>query len=219
MLAATMASRVITLAATCVLAVSAAAPAAAAPGRPVPGKGGDAVLPSGYQGVLWGISPNALQAVRGRAMETQITPDPHIVLLIETPEPGSDDASTVVQWRFWDEKLFEIHLFYDTELTVKEGVELVSRYEEKYGGPRHEVLREEVDTNNDGRPDTEGKKIHEERWVWEDAFTLQILRRQVSAAQWTCMRRSRMLEASRQVQDEKDREKVRSHRVKSIELD
>ncbi len=203
------------------IALLIAAPAAAQKlptlGTDEPGLGGDAVLPAGYKDLRWGISPRSLMAVRGRAMETQNTSDPHLSWLIETPPPGESGGRTAVKWKFWDDKLIEVHVYFVEFPSRREGEQLMHKFQERYGDSKFERIMKDVDIH--GFDSLKKQPIAEERWTWQDPFTIQVLRRVVDDEQWTQVRQSRVYEAKRLLQDKKDRAEARSERVRSIELD
>ncbi len=183
----------------------------------LPGEGGDAVLPSGYQDVLWGIAPDALMAVRGRPMEPQNVPDPHIKWLIEMPAPGEDGGVSTVKWKFWDDKLMEVQVFYKGPFTKREGRELRNKFVTKYGESAYkarEVARPATMSSK-----AEWETIQEERWTWQDPFTVQMLQRTAKDEVWYVVRQSRVYEAMRLLQDKREREQARSARVREIDLD
>lgn len=199
-----------------------AAPAAAQDstfGNPadLPGEGGDAVLPSGYRDIRWGINPEALMAVRGRQMEPQNTPDPHIQWLIESPPPGEGGGVATVKWKFWDAKLMEAQIFFRGPFTRREGRELRNKFVTKYGEASYKKSEKE-------RPPMLSRNIaweplNEERWTWQDPYTIQMLRRTVTDEVWFLVRQSRVYEAMRLLQDKREREQARSAKVRGIDLD
>jgi len=213
--------QVLSLLAVLVLLVS-AQPAAAADKAvappPPPGSGGDAVLPAGYRGVVWGASGQGLMAIRG-GMELQVTPDPRIKKLIELPPPGVDGDGMVRHWTLWNDQLVEVTMFFPGEFTVREGRELKERFESKYGAGRLEKTKKGVESGTSAWDVKVEEQVVEQRWVWQDPFTIQELRNDVRKGQWVCVRQSRMFEVSRKAQDAADRKKAHSKRVKSIVLD
>jgi len=195
-----------------------AAQSAKASPPPPPGSGGDAVLPAGYRGVVWGASAQALMAIRG-GMELQVTPDRHIKKLIELPPPGDDGDGMVRHWTLWDDQLVEVTMYFPGRFTVREGRELRDRFEDKYGTGRLEKTKRGVETGTSVWNVKVEAQVVEQRWVWQDPFTIQELRNDVRKGQWVCIRQSRMFKASRQAQDEAERNQAHSQRVKSIVLD
>jgi hypothetical protein len=213
--------QILSLLAVLMMLVSAQPAAAAGKGvtpPPPPGSGGDSVLPAGYRGVAWGASAEALMAIRG-GMELQVTPDPRIKKLIELPPPGADSEAIVRHWTLWNDKLVEVTMFFPGEFTVREGRELKERFETQYGPGRLEKTRKSVESGTSVWDVKVEQQIVEQRWVWQDPFTIQELRNDVRKGQWVCVRQSRMFEVSRQAQDQADRKKAHSKRVKSIVLD
>jgi len=184
---------------------------------PPPGVGGDRVIPAGYKGVAWGIGVEAIQAIKG-PMELQITPDPHIKRLIQAPPPGSDAGVPVLHWVFWDEKLYEVTIFFPGPFTSREGRELVSKFESQYGPGRRDSKKKYLGRVNK-RDSSMLEEVIEDKWIWQDPFSVQALWHDVLENQWKCVRQSRMYEASRQAQEEDERNVARSKRVRSIELD
>ena len=186
---------------------------------PAPGKGGDAVLPAGFKGVVWGASAEAIMAIRG-GMEMQVTPDRHIRKLIELPMPGTESGDGMVRhWTLWDDKLIEVTMFFPGEFTVREGRELREAFEKKYGPGRLEKITKGVETGTNAWNVKVEKQIVEQRWLWQDPFTIQELRNNVRKGQWVNVRQSRMFEASRDAQIEVERQNAQSKKVKSIVLD
>ncbi len=183
----------------------------------LPGEGGDAVLPAGYKAVRWGINPEALMAVRGRPMEPQNSADPHLQWLIESPPPGESGGIQTVKWKFWDGQLMEVQVHYRGPFTRREGRELRNKFVTRYG----EAVYKKTETE---RPPMLSSRaawdpIQEERWTWQDPFTIQMLRRTAADEVWTLVRQSRVLEAMRLLQDKREREEARSARVREIDLD
>lgn len=186
---------------------------------PQPGEGGDAVLPAGFKGVVWGASAEAIMAIRG-GMEMQVTPDRHIRKLIELPTPGTEsDDGMVRHWTLWDDKLIEVTMFFPGEFTIREGRELREAFEKKYGPGNLEKITKGVETGSNAWNVKVEKQIVEQRWLWQDPFTVQELRNNVRKGQWVNVRQSRMFEASRDAQIEVERQKAQSKKVKSIVLD
>ena len=141
----------------------------------LPGEGGDAVLPAGYQGILWGISPEALMAVRGRAMEPLNTPDPHLTMLIESSPPGEEGGISTLKWKFWDRKLMEVAVFYSGPFTKREGRELRNKFVTKYGEALYKAVERERPPMLSTKVDWQS--VQEETWTWQDPFTIQALHR------------------------------------------
>ncbi len=183
----------------------------------LPGEGGDAVLPSGYKGIRWGMGEAALAAVRGRPMEPQNTPDPHIKWLIESPPPGEQGGVSTVKWKFWDGKLMEVHVYYKGPFTRREGRELRNKFVTRYGEASYKKLEKERPPMLSTR--VAWDPINEERWTWQDPFTIQVLRREAADEVWFLVRQSRVYEAMRLLQDKREREEARSARVREIDLD
>lgn len=183
----------------------------------LPGEGGDAVLPSGFRGVRWGISAEALMAVRGRPMEPLNAPDKHLTWLIESPPPGEEGGVTTVKWKFWDGRLMEVQVFYQGPFTRREGRELRNKFVTKYGEASYKKAEKE-------RPPMLARNVawdpvDEERWTWQDPFTIQMLRRTSKDEVWFLVRQSRVYEAMRLLQDKREREEARSAKVRGIDLD
>lgn len=174
-------------------------------------------LPAGFQGVVWGANDRSIPALRGRPMELQTTPDPQVVVLIEAPIPGAESKEDVgvVKYHLWRGQMFLVQQYLPGELTMKEGHELVVRFEERYGKGEHKV----VYTKERTASGYSGTREDLEQWFWQDDFTVQSLTRQVLTNQWTIERRSLLLEASRAVQEQQSREEVRSSRVKAVSID
>lgn len=201
--------------------------------QPRAGEGGDAVLPAGYKSVVWGASPEIVQGIRGRVMESQPSPDPHIAYLIDVPPPAWTDDSEqaqpspagssgdseateqreVVKWKLWDGRLIEVHVHYEGPFTRKEGRDLVGMFQRRYGEGSHEVTLGATSPNHPTPP------VIEEWWTWEDPFTVQILKRIAEDESWVVIRSSRVLDLARRAQDEREREEVRTQRVQQIDLD
>ena len=146
-------------------------------------------------------------------MESLSTPDPHITYLIDAPRPGETELREVVKWKFWDDQLVEVHIHYEGPFTRKEGREIVSKFQRKYGDGKHEQIFGATSPNQQRPP------LLEEWWTWEDSFSIQVLRQEVSDQSWVAIRHSRLLEAARRAQEEREREEARTRRVKAIELD
>jgi hypothetical protein len=183
----------------------------------LPGEGGDAVLPSGYKGVLWGIGPEALMAVRGHTMETLHATDPHLTWLIETPPAGESGGVQTVKWKFWDGKLMEAHIYYTGPFTKREGRELRNKFVTRYGETDYKAVERK-------RPQMLSSKVQwepvrEERWTWQDPYTIQLLQRTAQDEVWFLVRQSRVYEAMRLLQDKREREDSKSARVREIDLD
>lgn len=183
----------------------------------LPGEGGDAVLPSGYKGVRWGIAPAPLMAVRGRPMEPIKTPDPHVHWLIETPPVGESGGIQTVKWKFWDDKLMEVQVFYRGPFTSREGRELRNKFVTRYGEANYEKKERE-------RPpflaaNVQWEPTLEERWTWQDPYSVQMLRRMAEDENWLLVRQSRVYEAMRLLQDKREREQAKSAKVRAIDLD
>jgi hypothetical protein len=179
------------------------------PGASKPGVGGDAVLPAGAQEIRWGATSSVVELTRGM-MEKQPQSDPHVRRLIEVP--GPEERGDVIHWRFWDDQLFELQLYYQDALVGSAAHEFVERVERAYGAARHEAIR----GGNDGKG---GTVVVEERWAWEDPFTLQVLIRDARTNSWSMLRRSRVLDALRDRQLEVEREQHRESQVNSIPID
>jgi len=152
-------------------------------------------------------------------MELQVTPDPHIKKLIELPAPGDTGDGMIRHWTLWDDKLIEVTMFFPGQFTVREGRELRERFEAKYGPGRLEKTKKNVESGSSVYNVKVEEQVVEQRWVWQDPFTVQELRNDVRKGQWVCVRQSRMFEASRNAQDEVERSQAKSKRVKSIQLD
>ncbi|MBJ94620.1 MAG: hypothetical protein CMP23_09110 [Rickettsiales bacterium] len=185
---------------------------------PQPGEGGDATLPAGYKGVVWGASAEAIMAILG-GMEVQATPDPHLRKLIELPPPGSEGDGMVRHWTLWDDKLVEVTMFFPGPFTLREGRELREAFENKYGPARLEKISKGVERGSSAWDVKVEKQIVEKRWLWQDPFTIQMLKNDVLTGQWINIRQSRMFEASRNAQAEQERKEAQSKKVKSIILD
>ena len=177
---------------------------------PPPGEGGDAVLPAGYKNLRWGINDIALSSVLDRGMESAPGRDSHRHWLIDTPPTNQPDRG-VVKFHFWDGAFYEVVMYYT--LTAAEGKRLKERYEERYGPGTHSTVKSAVYEYNGAQ------KIAEEKWQWQDPFTVQILRRQLDGEKWSVVRQSRVLEDRRQAQERREREEKRGSKVDSIGLD
>ncbi len=183
----------------------------------LPGEGGRSVLPPGYQGILWGIGPEALVAVRGRPMESQNVPDPHIKWLIEVAPPGEDGGVATLKWKFWDDKLIEVHVYYRGPFTRREGRELRNKVVTRYGEAAYKAKKQE-------RPpmlpsSAPWVPVQVEEWNWQDPYPVQMLHRTSHEEVWFLVRQSRVYEAMRLLQDKREREQARSARVREIDLD
>ena len=189
------------------------APGAQEEARPGPGLGGDSVFPPGYKGVVWAATPEIVQGLRGRVMESVPNPNPHITYLIDAPRPGEIDNKEVVRWKFWDGLLTEVHVIYEGPFTGKEGRDLVAKFERRYGEGKYDATLGPTSPNHP-RP-----TVIEEWWTWEDPFTIQILKREKEDESWTVIRHSTVLQAGRRAQEERELERDRTRRVKDIELD
>ncbi len=187
--------------------------------RSVPGEGGDAVLPAGYQGIVWSAAAVPLQHMRGKGMEPIAAPAPGVRYLLEAPPPGDNSGVGIVKWKLWTDRLIEVQIHFPGPFTPHDGRALVQRFEDQYGSGKHEVIRSERHTGLRWTSSPTHFPIVEERWVWEDPFTTQILRREVETEQWTCIRKSRLLDAARAVHAERAMQEARSEKVQSIELD
>lgn len=177
----------------------------------------DQRLPAGFQGVVWGANEWSIPALRGRALERQTTADSAVIILIEAPIPGEEATEDVgvVKYRLWRGQLVSVTQYLPGELTMKEGRELVVRFEQRYGKGEHKVDYIKARTASGDARDKE----HLERWLWKDDFTLQVLTRDVESNQWTIERRSVLLEASQAVQEQQDRDAVRSSRVQNLSIE
>ena len=180
-----------------------------------PGEGGDSTLPAGYKGIVWGAHPNAVQALRGRPLERQITTSSHVVYLIEAPLPGDKSTKKVIKWKFWDEALIEVQVHYEGPFTRTESRELVYKFESAYGAGKHEQKKQEQFHGWDRSTDL----VIDEWWTWEDPFTTQMLKKNKADQGWVALRRSRVLEANRDRQKEEAREQTNTNRVQGIEVD
>ena len=184
----------------------------------VPGQGGDAVLPAGFMGVVWGASAEAIMAIRG-GMEMQVTPDRHIRKLIDLPPLGSTGDGIVRHWTLWDDRLIEVTMFFPGEFTLREGRELTDAFEKKYGPGRLEKTTKGIEVGTDAWNSKVEKQVVEQRWLWQDPFTIQELRNNVRKSHWVNVRQSRMFEQSRDAQLQIERQEAQSKKVKSIVLD
>jgi hypothetical protein len=61
--------------------------------------------------------------------------------------------------------------------------------------------------------------VEKKQWVWQDDFTLQFLHHDVAERQWVVVRQSRILESARTVQELREREMVKSSRVKNVTIE
>ena len=180
---------------------------------PRAGEGGDAVLPAGYKSVFWGASPEIVQGIRDRVMESQPAPNPHVTYLIDAPRPGETEIREVVKWKFWDGALVEVHIHYEGPFTRKESRDLVAKFQRHYAEGKHEVVWSDTSVNH------ATARIIEEWWTWEDPFTIQVLKRLGDDESWIVIRHSRVLELARRAQEERELEEARTGRVRGIELD
>ncbi len=175
-------------------------------------------LPAGFQGVVWGATPEGVQAIRGRPLEGQPTSDPHVSWLIEWPIPGEETANDtgIVKWRFWDNHLIEVQQYLPGELTHTEGRELVTRFEQRYGPG-------DAKKQGQGTEMAYGVLTEVERpanqWIWQDDFTLQFLHQEREKQQWAVIRQSRILEAARTIQEIKERAMVKSPRIQNVTIE
>jgi hypothetical protein len=192
-----------------------APPTFAGPVEPGPGEGGDSELPAGYKGAVWGAGPAAIQALRGRPLERQITSSSHVTYLIEAPLPGDKSTKRVVKWKFWDDTLSEVHIHYEGPFNRSESRELVHKFESRYGAGNHEQKKERQHYNWDKRTDI----VLDEWWTWEDPFTTQMLKKNIEDSSWTVVRKSRVLQANRDQQREDEKSQTKTDRVQDIELD
>jgi len=60
---------------------------------------------------------------------------------------------------------------------------------------------------------------YEERWIWEDPFTVQMLLRDVDENTWSCYRQSKVLEERRLIQERRELDDIRSQKVQDVKLD
>jgi len=179
--------------------------------RPVPGQGGDAVLPAGFQEIRWGASVEILQVTHG-PLERRPSPKTDLELLIEAPAPG-EPSRNIVHYTLWRDQLLELRLYYQERLVGGEALDFVARVEEAYGAGEHSVTRG-VNTPS-GRPGA----VIEERWVWEDPFTTQILLRDPETNEWSMVRRSRVLSEYQKASEEREADQSRDDRIKSLPID
>jgi len=177
------------------------------------GEGGDAVLPAGYKSVVWGATPEIVMGIRGRGMEQQNTPNPHISWLIDAPQPGETENKEVSKWKFWDGRLAEVHVHYEGPFTRKEGRDLVGKFQRHYGEGKHDAIYGGTSRTH------QTASIIEEWWTWEDPFTIQVLKYQAPDQSWIVIRHSRVFEDARRAQEQRELEEARTSRVKEIELD
>jgi hypothetical protein len=180
---------------------------------PRAGEGGDAVLPTGYRHVVWSASREIVMGVRERGMERLNSPNPHISWLIDAPQPGEVDLKEVVKWKFWDNRLVEVHIHYEGPFTKLEGRDLVGKFQRHYGEGKHDAVYGAKSTTHKTR------SIIEEWWTWEDPFTIQVLKYQKSDLSWIVIRHSRVLEDARRAQEVRESDQERTARVRDIELD
>lgn len=172
------------------------------------GEGGDAVLPAGYQNVVWGASAAEVMAVRERPLETLSDPDPAFTWLLEYPE--RDAGVSTIKYRLLHDKLYEVQVFYEGGFSARDAREFARRFEERYGDATYD--RDMADYVY-GR-----KELTEERWRWQDPFSLQLLRHTTEPDGWTLVRISRVLEAERMHALRKG-DVSANDRVKHVELD
>lgn len=182
---------------------------------PGPGEAGDALLPAGYKGVVWGASSEVVEALRNRTLERQSTTSSHVVYLIEAPPPGDKETKKVVKWKFWDDALIEVQVHYEGPFNKVEGRELVHKFESRYGAGIHEERKQKQHYNWSDKTDL----LVDEWWTWQDSYTIQMLKKNFDDNSWTTVRKSRVLEANRDQQKTDERTETHTDRVQDIDLD
>ncbi len=132
---------------------------------------GEPTLPPGFDNVSWGMSGEAVQAVRGQKMERQ--PDLSHEDVYYLWESFDDDSTTVrVQYTFYRDRLMGVLRHLDPALLQTPESLLLSRFEEQLG-PHAD--RQTVRSTEDEDLVTGG--ITQRIWLWCDRFTEASLHR------------------------------------------
>lgn len=212
----------LTLAASVLLSFALAGPAMAQTGGltissqeeptpPTPGKGGDAVLPAGFQQIRWGASAEILMGVRG-GMERQPQAGGDVVLYIEQAPPGGERRD-IIHYRLWRDQLFEVTIHYQDPLVGAEAHQFLRRVEDHYGDGDHIVKRAGAMLLIESQP------IIAESWQWEDPFTIQLLIRDPKTNEWSMLRRSTVLADFRVRKEAQEVETDQDHKINKIPID
>lgn len=130
---------------------------------------GEPRLPPGFDNVSWGMSGEAVQAIRGQAMERQ--PDLRHADVYYLWESFDDDSSMVrVRYTFFRERLMEVQRHLDPQLIQTPESLLLARFDEQLG-PHDD--RQTFREKSDKTEATAG--IAQRVWLWCDRFTEAVL--------------------------------------------
>jgi len=148
----------------------------------------NAVLPTGYGATSWGMSAEAVQAVRGRQLESQ--PDlsnKRVHKLFETLTEEKGIAS--IHYTFYDDRLMKVVLYLNQDIIEVAESLLVGDLQEEYGEHTHQFIEE-----LDDREVRQQIRTHPDKyWIWCDTFTEQILQRRPDKGEVLIIRQSRFI--------------------------
>lgn len=148
----------------------------------------NAVLPAGFRNTSWGMSREAVQAVRGRALEEQ--PDLSNTLVHKLFETMTDEKGVAsIHYTFYDDRLMKVVLYLDQEAIEWGESELVAKFQKEFGVQNHHSL-EELD---DQEKRLGIRNFSDKDWVWCDAFTEQTLRRRPDHGEVLVIRQSQYI--------------------------
>ena len=135
---------------------------------------GEPSLPPGFDNVSWGMSGQAVRAVRGQLMERQ--PDLRHEDVYYLWESFDDDSTTVrVRYTFYRDHLMEVLRHLDPTLIQTPESLLLSRFEEQLGP---HVDKKTFRSTEDEDEATAG--ITQRVWLWCDRFTEAALYRMLA---------------------------------------
>ena len=181
------------------------------PTPPTPGKGGDAVLPAGFQEIRWGATAEILMGVRG-GMERQPQAAGDVVLYIEQAAPGAERRD-IIHYKLWRDQLYEVTIHYQDVLVGTEAHQFLRRVQDTYGDGDHIQKRRQKMQSLPGEP------VTSESWQWEDPFTIQLLIREPDTNEWSMLRRSKVLADVRVRTEAREAETDQDHKINKIPID
>lgn len=181
-----------------------------------PADDSDAVMPAGIEAVRWGMSPLAVEALRGQAMERY--PDPQHENVFQLHELIRDDEAPIVaiRYTFFDDKLIEVRLYLRPDFLDLAESQLLAPYTGQYGGYTHkETVYDPL--HRPGR--ATAKSVLAKKWTWCDRFTQIELLRDLEGGEVIMHRISRMLAAELASDLEERHERDTWNAVRELPID
>ncbi len=153
----------------------------------------DSRLPYAFDNTSWGMSPGAVEAVRGQAMERQADLTHEQVHYRFERVVDEELAGTVtrVRYTFYRDRLLEVRIYLsEDKIDIAESI-LLAQFQDLYGPPDAQQTEELEQGTGPG----EKRTYPDKTWTWCDRFTTQMLIRRPDRGEVLIRRYSRLLYA------------------------